>query len=217
MNYGSHDIITSYIMQVDTLFLIIILVISVIIHEVSHGYVAELLGDPTARLAGRLTLNPIPHLDLFGSILLPALLIATGSPLLFGWAKPVPVNFYNLKNQRWGPALVGAAGALSNFFIALVFGILIRFSPALGISAPSFLEISGSIVALNILLGVFNLLPVPPLDGSKILFALLPHRFHAVETFLTRYWIIFLMIIFLWGWQIIGPIVDFIVRVIIGR
>lgn len=203
-------------MPIDTLFLIAVLIISVVIHEISHGYVAELLGDPTARLAGRLTLNPVPHIDLFGSILLPALLVLSGSPILFGWAKPVPVNFYNLKNQTWGPALVGAAGALSNLFLAIIFGLLIRFSGELGISSEPFLQISGTIVLLNVLLAVFNLLPIPPLDGSKVLFAFLPHHLRFIEEFLTRYWIIFIMMLLLWGWQIIGPIVDFIVRIIIG-
>lgn len=203
-------------MSVDTIFLIAILVISVIIHEISHGYVAEFLGDPTARLAGRLTLNPVPHIDLFGSILLPALLVLSSSPILFGWAKPVPVNFYNLKNQTWGPALVGAAGALSNLFLAIIFGLLIRFSGELGISSEPFLQISGMIVLLNVLLAVFNLLPIPPLDGSKVLFAFLPHHLRVIEEFLTQYWIFFIVVLLLWGWQIIGPIVDFIVRIIIG-
>lgn len=202
-------------MQVDTLFLIAVLVISVIIHEISHGYVAEFLGDPTARLAGRLTLNPLPHIDPIGSILVPTLLVLSGSSILFGWAKPVPVNFYNLKNQTWGPALVGAAGALSNLFLAIVFGLLIRFSGELGIISQSFLHMAGTIVLLNVFLAIFNLLPVPPLDGSKVLFAFLPHHLRFIEEFLTKYWIIFLFIVLLWGSHIVSPIVDFIIKVIV--
>src|SRR3989338_11105900 len=113
----------------DAIFYIIILVMSVVIHEVSHGFMAEYFGDKTARNAGRLTLNPIKHLDLFGSILLPALLVLSNSPFLIGWAKPVPYNPYNLRNQKWGPAIVGAAGPLSNIFFVIIFSILIYFVP----------------------------------------------------------------------------------------
>lgn len=158
-----------------TIFTIIILIFSVILHEVSHGYAAELLGDPTARLAGRLTLNPFPHIDTFGSVLLPALLVFTHSPILFGYAKPVPYNPYNLSNQRWGEAIVAAAGPLTNLLLALIFGLLIRFSGLLGLP-DSFISLAATVTYINILLALFNLVPIPPLDGSKVLGALLPYR-----------------------------------------
>ncbi len=114
--------------------LIIALIISVIIHEIAHGYAANWLGDPTARLAGRLTLNPVPHLDPLMSVILPGLLIATGSPFLFGAAKPVPYNPYNFTNQKWGEAIVAAAGPAANVFIAIVFGFIVRFSEVLSLN-----------------------------------------------------------------------------------
>jgi len=165
-------------MSVEILFVILILILSVVIHEVSHGYAANMLGDPTARVAGRLTLNPIKHLDLMGSIIIPGLLVISGSPFLFGWAKPVPYNPYNLRKynwgQKWGEALVAIAGPAVNIFIALVFGLLVRLGSSIGFVNPAFIEISTIIVFINILLAVINMLPIPPLDGSKVLGALLP-------------------------------------------
>lgn len=157
------------------LFHVAALILSVVLHEAAHGYAANALGDPTARLQGRLTLNPISHIDPLGSVILPGLLIITGSSILFGWAKPVPYNPYNLRGGRWGEALVAGAGPGVNFLLALIFGILIRFSGALGLSA-TFVGLAAFIVYLNILLAIFNLIPFPPLDGSKILKALLPYR-----------------------------------------
>ena len=113
----------------NAIFYIIILVMSIVIHEVSHGFMAEYFGDETARDAGRLTLNPIPHLDIFGSIILPAVLVLAHSPFLFGWAKPVPYNPNNLSNRKWGTIAVASAGVLANFLIAIIFGIIIRFAP----------------------------------------------------------------------------------------
>lgn len=156
---------------IDAIFLIVVIMFSAIIHEVAHGYAADKLGDPTARYAGRLTLNPIPHLDPFGSLLLPLILALSGSPIFFGWAKPVPYNPYNLKaSPRWGEAIVAFAGPLSNFVIALLSALIIR-------AGVLPLEVGGVvflIVLTNIMLGIFNLIPIPPLDGSKILSALLP-------------------------------------------
>ena len=165
-------------MSVEIVFLIIILILSVVIHEVSHGYAANMLGDPTARMAGRLTLNPIKHLDLMGSIIIPGLLVLSGSPFLFGYAKPVPYNPYNLRKyawgQKWGEAIVAIAGPAVNLFIALVFGLLVRFSASLSFITPEFIQISTTIVFINILLAVINMIPIPPLDGSKVLNVLLP-------------------------------------------
>jgi len=165
-------------MSVEILFIIVILIFSIVIHEVAHGYAANMLGDPTARIAGRLTLNPIKHLDLMGSIIIPGLLVISGSPFLFGYAKPVPYNPYNLRKynwgQKWGEAVVAAAGPGINIFIALVFGLTARFSSSLGLANSAFVEISAVIVFINILLAVINMIPLPPLDGSKVLGALLP-------------------------------------------
>lgn len=156
---------------IDSVFLIAIIMFSAIIHEVMHGVAADRLGDPTARYAGRLTLNPIPHLDLFGSILLPLMLSLSGSPIFFGWAKPVPYNPYNLQaSPRWGEAIVAIAGPLSNFALALLAALVIRANVL-----P--LEIAGAVflvIVVNVMLGIFNLIPIPPLDGSKVLSALLP-------------------------------------------
>jgi Zn-dependent protease len=153
--------------------LIVALIISVIIHEMAHGYAANYLGDPTARLQGRLSPNPLVHIDPMMSVILPALLIFSGSSFVFGAAKPVPYNPYNFRNQKWGEAFVAAAGPLSNICLAVIFAGLIRFSDVLNLS-ETFVYLAFQIVALNIFLAVFNLVPLPPLDGSKIFPKLLP-------------------------------------------
>lgn len=150
-----------------------ILILSIIIHEVAHGYAANSLGDPTARLAGRLTLNPIPHVDPLGSVVLPALLIFSGSSILFGWAKPVPYNPYNLKNQRWGEAIVAIAGSATNLLLALIFGLLVRFGTPIGLDT-TMISLATIISFTNLFLGLFNLIPFPPLDGFTTLRAVLP-------------------------------------------
>jgi Zn-dependent protease len=155
--------------------LIVILIFSIILHELSHGYVALALGDPTARLAGRLTLNPIPHIDLLGSILLPSIMLLSGTPFLFGWAKPVPYNPYNLRNQKWGEALVAGAGPLTNLSIALVFSIILRLRETLALP-ESFAALTLMVITLNIVLAIINMIPIPPIDGSKVLRALLPYH-----------------------------------------
>ena len=147
---------------------LVILLFSVVLHELSHGIVADRLGDHTARHMGRLTLNPIPHIDPFGSILLPLFLFLVGSPIIFGAAKPVPVNFFNLRNPKRDMALVSLAGPATNFLLALAFALPIRFG-LINQSAGLGFEILVQAVLLNLVLGIFNLLPIPPLDGSKIL------------------------------------------------
>src|SRR5690606_5801716 len=134
---------------------------------------ADWLGDPTARLQGRLSPNPLVHIDLLGSIIVPALLFISNAGILFGWAKPVPYNPYNLRDPKWGEAKVAAAGPAVNLGLALLFGLLIRFSDVLGLNA-AFIELSSYIVYINILLAFFNLIPMPPLDGSKIIQPFLP-------------------------------------------
>ncbi len=158
-------------MQPGDLFQIVILIFSVVLHEVAHGYMANYLGDPTARLQGRLTLNPIKHIDPMGSVFLPLILTVTGSPILIGYAKPVPYNPYNLRG-RWGEALVAFAGPGTNILLALIFGLIIRFLG--GVLDPALVGAFAVIVFINILLALFNLIPVPPLDGSKILSEILP-------------------------------------------
>ncbi len=166
---------------------------SVVIHEVSHGYAAYIQGDPTAKLAGRLTLNPISHIDPIGSIVVPIITSLGGFP--FGWAKPVPFNPYNLKNQRWGELFVAIAGPLSNIFIALVFSLIVRFATTF--LPASFIGLSVIIVIVNLSLALFNLVPVPPLDGSKVLFSILPFRYQKIRFYLERYAILLVFILIL--------------------
>lgn len=209
------------------LFQIAILIFSVVIHEVSHGLAALALGDPTAKHLGRLTLNPLKHLDPFGSVILPMLLALANSPFLIGWAKPVPYNPYNLRNpfarfgtrNDWGPALVGAAGPLANISVALVFGACIRLASAFGggsIIAQNFVEIFSLIVIINLVLAIFNFVPIPPLDGSKVLFALLPYQWRGVETFLQQYgFFLLLMFIFFFS-HLLFPVVSLLFRIFSG-
>ena len=157
-----------------TIFLsLVVLILSIIVHEVAHGYAANSLGDPTARLSGRLTLNPLPHIDIMGSVVIPALLIFTNSPILFGWAKPVPYNPYNLKNQRWGEMLVAIAGSATNVLLAIIFGLIVRFGGVAGFDATA-LSLAATIAFVNLFLGLFNLIPFPPLDGFTALRGALP-------------------------------------------
>ena len=161
-------------MQLETqIALVIILIISVVLHEVAHGYAAWKLGDPTAKLQGRLSLNPIVHIDPLMSVIVPGMLVLSGSPFLFGAAKPVPYNPYNLTDQKYGEAKVAAAGPAVNILIAIVFGVLIQMREVLSLPS-SFVELAFMVIIMNIFLALFNLLPLPPLDGSKILPILLP-------------------------------------------
>ncbi len=154
---------------------IVILILSVVIHEMAHAYTANWLGDPTARLQGRLSANPLIHLDPLMSIILPGLLILSGSPILFGAAKPVPYNPYNFRDQKWGETLVAAAGPASNIALAVIFAVIIRANDQLDLLSTTFISLAGSVIVINIFLALFNLLPIPPLDGSKILPSFLPH------------------------------------------
>ncbi len=155
-------------------FTIVVLILSIIVHEVAHGYAANALGDPTAKLQGRLTLNPVPHIDPVGSILIPGLLVLTNAGMLFGWAKPVPYNPYNLRNQRWGEAIVGVAGVATNLLLAVVFALIARVAFASG--ADVFGGLAAVVCYVNLFLGLFNLIPFPPLDGFTVLRGLLPYR-----------------------------------------
>lgn len=201
-------------MQIDFIFSILVLIFSVVVHEVSHGYSAYLLGDNTAKYQGRLTLNPIKHLELFGSIILPVVSYLTGG-FIIGWAKPVPFNPYNLRNQKWGEAIVAVAGPLSNICIAVFFGLLIRFGIASQFG-QAFLYISSMIVMINLVLATFNLVPIPPLDGSKILFSLLPYNMQYVRNFLERNQLFLVLIFVFFLWQLVAPVVSLEFRLITG-
>lgn len=216
-----------------------VLVFSVVIHEVSHGLMASVLGDQTAKHSGRLTLNPLPHISLFGTVILPLMTyFAWGVPV--GAAKPVPYNPYNLKNQKWGPAMVAAAGPASNLVMALFFGLILRLivwlSPASylapAINLSNLISIFGGIAFINIALAVFNLLPIPPLDGSKVLEPFLPLKVQyrlsimwreTVMPFFSRNWIIILILFFFFGSYIlfavsglIFPVISLLFRLITG-
>ncbi len=154
--------------------LIIALVFSVVLHEMAHGYAANWLGDPTARLQGRLSGNPLVHIDPLMSVIIPGLLVLTNSPILFGAAKPVPYNPYNFTNQKWGEAIVAAAGPAMNVVIAIIFAVLVQNAEMFNLS-DTFVVLAINIIMLNIFLAIFNLMPIPPLDGSKILPKFLPY------------------------------------------
>jgi Zn-dependent protease len=201
--------------EINFIFAIAVLIMSVVIHEVSHGYTAYALGDSTAKDAGRLSLNPFRHLDLFGSFIIPAITYLLGG-FIFGWAKPVPYNPYNLRNQKWGPALVGAAGPLSNFLVAVVFGLLIRYGSTSAFLPASFFQIATLIVFINLILGIFNLVPIPPLDGSKILFSVFPYNWRSIETFLEQFGFIILLIFIFFFFQLLLPIVSGLFKLITG-
>ena len=205
-----------------SIFTIVILIISVIIHEVAHGYAANSLGDPTAKLAGRLSLNPVRHVDPVGSILVPAILVLTNSAFLFGWAKPVPYNPYNLKNQRWGEAIVGVAGVATNLVLAVLFALVARLAWSAGMTDVAML--SAIVVSVNLSLGLFNLLPIPPLDGFTVLRGILPYKlslgFRDIEEKIQRGGILSLVaILFLFSYFLSAPfgaLVSFVFRLLVG-
>ena len=202
------------------IFFLIVIVISAIIHEYSHGWTADMLGDPTARYAGRLTLNPMVHVDLFGTFLMPLILflatVSTGHPFLFASAKPVPYNPYNLKNQKWGPVLVALAGPLSNLSLAFVFGLLVRFIPTSSQFLTNMVGLFSIVVYANVLLAVFNLMPIPPLDGSKLLYAILPDSMWKVKQVLEQYGF-FILIIFIFMFaDILTPVISFVYDLFVG-
>jgi len=194
------------------LFFFLIIVPSSIFHEYAHAWAANELGDPTAKYAGRLSLNPKVHIDKWGTIFMPLILLfLTGGRFLFAYAKPVPYNPYNLKNQKWGPALVAIAGPLSNLLLAFSFGLLIKFVP-FSYEILSFIYL---IVYANVLLAIFNLVPIPPLDGSKILYAVLPDSMWQIKQFLQQYSFVILLFFIFFGFELIIPIIDFLTNLFI--
>jgi Zn-dependent protease len=197
---------------------IVCFALTIIIHEVAHGFAADRLGDPTARLEGRLTLNPIPHIDLYGTILIPLLLILFRSPFVFGWAKPVPFDPYNLKDPKKDSALISLAGPMANMIIAVVLAIIFRFVPDQTVSG-----LIREVVVFNVALAVFNLIPIHPLDGGKILVGILPNKEgRELDEFMNRYGLFLLafLIFPIFGGvslisQVLYPIISFILNLLI--
>lgn len=194
-------------------FQVLVLIFSAVIHEYMHGWTADRLGDPTARNAGRLTLNPLKHLEWFGSFLLPLVMIISQMPFIFGWAKPVPYNPFNLRDKRWGEAKVAASGAVGNIIIALVFGLIFRFMPFISLSFNGLIFI---IVYINLILAVFNLVPIPPLDGSKVLAAFLPPHIREKYLSLERFGFFLVILFIVLGFELIMPVINFLSKLIIG-
>lgn len=203
----------SYKHMMIEIFQIIVLILSAIAHEYMHGWMAYRLGDDTAKNAGRLTLNPFAHLEWFGSFFLPLVMLISGMPFIFGWAKPVPYNPMKLRDSKYGDAKVAAAGPLANLIIAVFFGLFLRFLPFLNIYFSSFL---GAIVYINLILMVFNLVPIPPLDGSKVLATFLPANLRERYLGSERTGLIFVILFVMLAGSLITPIVNFLFKVIVG-
>lgn len=186
---------------------LVILIFSAILHEVMHGFVANKLGDPTARILGRLTLNPIPHLDPVMSILVPALLIFSGSPIIFGAAKPVPIDPRNFKDPKKDMALSALAGPLTNLSLAIIAAFLIRFVFQ---DAPLISPILYMIVLYNLILAIVNLIPIPPLDGSKVLVAFMPNELARAYISIERFgiFILFFLLLYPIGGFSLGDIIS---------
>lgn len=188
-----------------SIFYFLILILSIIVHEVAHGLMAEHEGDSTARVLGRITLNPLKHLDWIGSVVLPLILIISQAHFLVGWAKPVPYNPDNLKNGNKSVAKVAIAGITVNLLIAIFFGLLIRLSLAVGLTSRAFIDIASVTVLLNIILALFNAIPLAPLDGFRFLSALTPARFGHFWLSVERYSLPLLLLFLFFGWKVIAP------------
>ncbi len=184
----------------------VILIYSIILHEIAHGWVADYLGDPTARLSKRLTLDPRPHIDLLMTVVLPLLLTITGSPIIFGAAKPVPVDSFNFREPKKDMALTAAAGPIMNLLIALFFSLIFRLYPA---------DLFLYAMQINVLLAVFNLLPIPPLDGSKVIAGILPDDYAAALLSLERFGLTFIILFLFLFSDFIGAVVLPITRTIL--
>lgn len=202
------------------IFIVLIYFFSIVMHEVAHGYAAYALGDPTARDAGRLTLNPIPHIDLVGTIVLPLISIFLGSPVLFGWAKPVPYNPIYFRDIRRGTFFVAIAGVATNIALAAAFALAIRFViPSIGLAAEtatSLAFIAKWIVWANLVLGIFNLFPIPPLDGSKVLFGLLPREIGERYLMIDRFGIFIILAVLMLAPGIVAFLASYAFQLLVG-
>lgn len=194
-----------------------ILIYSVILHEIAHGYVADRLGDPTARLSGRLTLDPRPHIDPIMTIALPLLLIFTGSPVIFGAAKPVPIDPFNFREPKKDTALTAAAGPVTNLLIALFFAIIVRLLSSLSPDLLPAIIINLGIYAIeiNVFLAIFNLLPIPPLDGFKVVGGLIPEEYIGFWNSLERFGLAFIFVILFFLNSVVSGIILPISRTIL--
>ncbi len=188
------------------------MILSANFHEFAHGLAALKLGDTTAKDSGRLTLNPLAHIDPVGTILLPLMLLFSNSRFVFGWAKPVPYNPHNLRDRRYGSLKVALAGPATNLAIAVFLGLLLRFSGAFGFISPVFLTFLATVVYINVLWALFNLTPVPPLDGSKIIMDVFPRARFSLE----KLGFGGIFIAFAFAWFVLPPIADFVFRIIVG-
>ncbi|MFM2383766.1 MAG: hypothetical protein RIQ72_338 [Candidatus Parcubacteria bacterium] len=196
------------------IFSIAILIMSVVIHEFAHGIAALWQGDPTAKLSGRLTLNPIKHIDPVGSIAVPLICAILPGSIMFGWAKPVPFNPYNLRNRKWGEAIVAGAGPLSNILIALILSLIIRFF--IPVLSQPVVELFILAILTNLVLAIFNLVPLPPLDGSKILYSLFPAKMSRFIAIFERYGLMFTIIFIFAFVQVLDPIIWALFKLLVG-
>jgi Zn-dependent protease len=192
---------------------LVILIYSVVLHELAHGLAARAMGDRTAQDMGRLTLNPLKHLDMFGSVILPLLSRLTLG-VMFGYAKPVPYNPYNLSDRRYGPVKVALAGPGVNLLLAVLCAGMIRaFGHAM---APLAVDLIGSAVLINLILAIFNLMPVPPLDGHWLLITFLPARFHSIKVAFYRFQWLFLVVFAFFIFPLVWPVILWMFRILTG-
>ncbi|OIO13013.1 site-2 protease family protein [Candidatus Gottesmanbacteria bacterium CG_4_10_14_0_8_um_filter_37_24] len=197
-----------------------ILIICITIHEFAHAYMADRLGDPTAKIYGRMTLNPIAHIDPIGTVLLPLLMLISGSGFFIGWAKPTPFDPFNLKNPKRDAALISVAGPASNLLFAVILSVILRF-PLPGILGLFLYGLLPVIIQINVLLAIFNLIPIHPLDGFKVVAGLLPKKYYYEWMELEKYGMIFLLLLIFpfFGsspvFRLITPVVNLILSILL--